>query len=343
MDGNLVPKTTPEQLAEQLYQLQKNHIKKMLLGNHAQQLQQQFLQHSFKLADHITLNQVIDLEQLTGVVNEQVFKINLAPPMLGAIGEIAQSIHQQLHTNSAPLSSFISDHQVDHWLRKILEMDHIFEYIRYRIEHTPQFRTLCAYWINQNIEYYTPESVVAFADKATAKLSVRLQNFLHLQQQKIEEKIEEKAAQLFQKQVLFLFSLPKDEYLTIGLMIWEKIKHKSISEFTAHSSPLDSEELFILIYEFWKDLRQNSSVQDIIQTCIEQFYHSFEHESLFYLFQATGLKIEDIEVEAQRFAPAILQRLDKLNLLDSMIEYFVQPFFKKSDTLNLLQSALDSE
>lgn len=313
----------------------------MLLGDQAQQLQQQFIQQSFKLSDQIKLNQVIDLEQLTGVVNDQVFKINLAPPMLGVIGEIAQSIHQQLYNNPSPLKSFISDQQIEHWLRKILEMDHVFEYIRQRIEHTPQFRTLCAYWINQNIEYYTPESFLEFADKATAKLSVRLQKFLHLQQQKIEEKIEEKAAQLFQKQVLFLFSLPRDEYLTFSLMVWERIKHKPISSFVAQSSPIDSEELFILIYEFWKDFRENTSVQTIIQTSIEQFYHSFENESLFFLFQSTGLDIKDIEQEAQRFAPAILQRLDKLNLLDGMIDYFLEPFFQHHDTLDALKNALD--
>lgn len=336
-----MPKPTTEQLVNQLYQLQKKYIKEMLLGENAQQLQQQVIQQAFKLADKITLNQVIDLEQLTGVVNDQVFKINLAPPMLTAIGEITQNIHQQLHNNPAPLSSFVSDRQIEHWLRKILEMEHVFEYIRYRIEHTPQFRALCAYWINQNIEYYTPESVLHFADKTSAKLSPRLQKFLQLQHKKIEEKIEEKAAQLFQKQVLFLFSLPQDEYLNLGLMVWEKIKHKPISEFTAHSSPLDSEEIFILIYEFWKDLRQNQSIQNIIQTCIEQFYHSFENETLFYLFQSTGLNITDIELEAQRFAPAILKRLEALDLLDPMIDYFLAPFYQQKATTDLLTQALE--
>lgn len=312
----------------------------MLLGDNAQQLQQHYLQHIFKLSDQITLNQIIDLEQLVGVVNEQVFKVNLAPPLLGTIGEITQSIHLQLRNNHAPLHTLISNQQIEHWLRKVLEMDHMFEYIRNRIENTPQFRALCAYWINQNIEYYTPESVIQVANKATAKLSKRLQKFLHLQQQKVEEKVEEKVAQLFQQQILFLFSLPKDEYLTIGLMLWNQIKHKSISEFVSQSSAVDSEEIFILIYEFWKDLRQNQSIKDIIYTGIEQFYRSFEDESLFFLFKSTGLSIEDIELEAQRFAPVIFKRLDELNVLDNILDFVLKPFFKDEDTINLLNNTL---
>lgn len=341
MDGKQVSKPTAEQLSTQLFQLQKQYFKNRLLGENSQQFHQQFVADFFKTCQRITLSQVIDLKQLIGVVEEQVYKVNLAPPMLSMIGEISQSLHLQLSLNHSPLATLISDRQVEHWLRKFLEMDHIFEYIKQRIEYTPQVRTLCAYWINQNIEHFTPAALQTFADRTTAKLSPKVQKFLNLQQQRIEEKIEEKAAQLFQKQLLFLFSLPKEEYFSLGIMIWNRIKHKPISEFAAQSSPIDMEDIFILIYEFWKDLRQNPSIRQMIQNGIEQFYHAFEDESLFYLFQSTGLKVEDIQLEAQRFAPAILTRLEELGILDLMIDYHLQPFFVQDDVLALLQNTLD--
>lgn len=342
MDGKQVSKPTAEQLSLQLFQLQKKHIKNKLLGENAQQFHQKFVADFFKTCHHITLSQVIELKQLIGVVEEQVYKVNLAPPMLSMIGEISQSLHLQLSLNHAPLATLISDRQIEHWLRKFLEMDHVFEYIKQRIEHTPQVRTLCAYWINQNIEHFTPPTLQNFADRTTAKLSPKVQKFLNLQQQRIEEKIEEKAAQLFQRQLLFLFSLPKEEYFSLGTMIWNRTKHKPISEFVSQSSPLDMEDIFILIYEFWKDLRQNPSIQQMIQNGIEQFYQAFADESLFYLFQATGLKVEDIQVEAQRFSPAILNRLEDLGILDLIIDYHLAPFFKQADVLELLQHTLEN-
>ena len=340
MDGKQVLKPTAEQLSLQLFQLQKQYFKDRLLGENAQQLHQQFVADFFKVCERITLSEVIELKQLTGVVEEQVYKVNLAPPMLSMIGEISQSLHLQLSLNHEPLSSLISDQQVEHWLRKFLEMDHIFDYIKQRIEHTPQVRALCAYWINQNIEHFTPPAVQDFADRATAKLSPKLQKFLHIQQQRVEEKIEEKAAQLFQSQLLFLLSLPKEEYFSLGVMIWKRVKHKPISEFAAQSSPLDMEDLFILIYEFWKDLRHNVSVQNMVKNGIEQFYNAFAEESLYYLFQATGLTIEDIQLEAQRFAPAIIKHLEELGMLDMIINYHLKPFFEQNDVLNLLQAHL---
>lgn len=88
------------------------------------------------------------MKQLVGVVQSQVYKINLKPALLSVIGEIAQNIHFKLNETTAPLASFASDQQIEHWIRKILELDEVFDYIRTQIEHTPQIRSLCAYWIN---------------------------------------------------------------------------------------------------------------------------------------------------------------------------------------------------
>lgn len=328
------------QLADKLYQLQKQYIKDRLLGENAQHMRQLFLQQLFQAADQMTLRQIIDLEQLTGVVQEQVFKVNLAPPMLSMIGEMTQNIHEQLRQTHTPLSSFVSEQQVEHWLRKALEMEHLFDYIQQKIKHTPQIQALCAYWINQNIERYTPEQFSLVADKATARLPRRIQIFLQEQQQKFEEKLEEKTAQLFQQQLLFLFSLPSEEYLTLGLSIWDSFKDKPIAEFAAQGSPVDSEEVFIFIYEFWKDLRQNPNVQQIIRSGIGQFYHAFADESLYYLFQSTGLKVENIQTEAERFVPAILQRLEQLGKLEQLLDNILQPFFQQAATLAAIEEHL---
>lgn len=339
----LVPKKKSAQLAEQLYKLQKAYLKNMLLGEKSQQHQQQFIEHIFKIADQITLNQVIDLQQLTGVVQEQVFKINLAPPLLSVIGEMTQNQHQQLINNHAPLKSVISDQQVEHWIRKILELENVFNYIKTYIEQTPQIRILCAYWIHQNIARFTPEPIHTLSDKTRAKLPPRIQQFIQLQQQKLEEKLEEKTAQLFQQQLLFLFSLEQEEYLALALSLWDNLKQKPISEFASKISPLDTEEIFILAYEFWKDYRHNSGVQDMIRRSIQYFYHTFENESLFYLFESTGLKVSDIQIEAQRFAPSILQRLDQLDLLDQFIDLIIAPFFQQQTTLDQIASFLDNQ
>lgn len=332
-----------QQLSQQLYALQKQYFKKRLLGKNARQYQQEFIDRMFNVADQITLNQVIDLQQLIGVVEDEVFKVNLAPPLLGVIGEMIQSQHQQLINNNTPLNSFISDQQVEHWSRKILELDNVFEYIQTRIEETPQIRALCAYWINQNIARYTPEQLHVLSERAKSKLPPGIQKFINTQQQKLEEKVEEKAAQLFQQQLLSLFSLDKDEYLTLVLSLWDTLKHKPISEFASKGSPLDMEDIFILIYEFWKDFRQNSTVQDMIRKGVEHFYRTFEHDTVYYLFQSTGLKVSDIQHEAQRFLPVVIQRLDQLDLLDQFIDLVLGPFFEQDETLQTIADFLSQD
>lgn len=327
-------------LADKLYELQKQYIKDALLSQNAKQLQIQFIDQVFQHAERIQLHQVVKLDQLIGVVQEQVYKINLAPPLLSVIGEIAQYIHSQMSQNTAPLSSFISDQQVEHWIRKILEMDSVFDFMQDKIQNTPQIRVICAYWINQNIERYAPEKLSLFTERTSAKLPPKVQLYFNQQLHKLEEKLEEKTAHLFQQQLLYLFDLPKDEYLSLALSVWQHIKQQSISEFAQHMTAIDSEEFFILSYEYWKDLRHNPQVQALIHNSIEYFYRAFADESLLYLFHATGLKISDIHLEAQRFAPDILERLERMGVLDQFITQFVQPFFHNDMTLKIIEDHL---
>jgi hypothetical protein len=339
MDGKQVSEA--QQIVDQLYRLQKQYFKDMLLGENAQQLQRERIAYFFQTSDTVTLNQIIDVEQLVGVVQSQVYKINFKPALLSVIGEIAQNIHIKLNETTAPLADFASDQQIEHWLRKILELDEVFDYIRTQIEHTPQIRSLCAYWINQNIEHFSPKNLHQVSEKTLDRLPESLQRFFHAQAQKLEEQIEIRAAQLFQQQLLFLFHLEKEEYLTLGMSLWESIKYKSVAEFTNMASPLDSEELFILSYEFWKDFRHNDTFQQIIKEGIHYFYDTFAEETIYELFLSTGLKIEDIQLEAERFAPSILKRLDELNLLDAFIDQMIQPFFQAEQTIDQVNQILN--
>lgn len=55
MDGKQVSEA--QQIVDQLYRLQKQYLKDMLLGENAQQLQRERVAHFFQIIDPITLNQ----------------------------------------------------------------------------------------------------------------------------------------------------------------------------------------------------------------------------------------------------------------------------------------------
>ncbi|SDB86351.1 hypothetical protein SAMN05421749_101504 [Acinetobacter marinus] len=329
-----------QQVLQQLHSLQKQYFKDQLLGEHAHTLQQQRIRYFFQTCETIQLKQVIDVQQLIGVVHSQVYKINLKPALLSVIGEIAQNIHRQLSQSNAPLSDFISDQQVEHWLRKILELDDIFDYLKIKIAQTPQIRSLCAYWINQNIAHFRPKHLDQVSEKTFDRLPTSVQRFVYKQAQKLEEHVEIKTAQLFQQQLLFLLNLEKAEYLSLGMSLWHSLKHSTVAEFSQMSTPLDTEEVFILSYEFWKDFRHNQTFQHIIEQGIRDFYATFADENIYTLFLATGLNIEDIQLEAERFAPSILKRLDELGLLDTIIDHMIQPFFQSEHTIDQLNQVL---
>lgn len=46
---------------------------------------------------------------------------------------------------------------------------------------------------------------------------------------------------------------------------------KKMYEFMKQLTPLDVEEFFVLIYEYWKELRQSQFMQDLILYGVEVF------------------------------------------------------------------------
>lgn len=52
-------------------------------------------------------------------------------------------------------------------------------------------------------------------------------------------------------------------------------------EFMKQLTPLDVEEFFVLIYEYWKELRQSPFMQDLILYGVEVFYDFYKDQSLF--------------------------------------------------------------
>ncbi|AZC08281.1 hypothetical protein DKE48_014415 [Acinetobacter nosocomialis] len=83
--------------------------------------------------------------------------------------------------------------------------------------------------------------------------------------------------------------------------IWEDIRHKKMYEFMKQLTPLDVEEFFVLIYEYWKELRQSQFMQDLILYGVEVFYDFYKDQSLFEVLSEIGLTETDLQTGSFTF------------------------------------------
>lgn len=342
MDGKQVSnQALAQQLAQALMLEQVQFTKKQLLNSNNNTYLQQFIHRIYQNADKILLKDVIQRQQLHAVVSKYAFELNLGAELLEFIGSVAQKIHYFILNTHITFHDLLSDESFEIWLNKVLELEHVRLHIQTYLAQNPRIQLISLQLANQILESHTP-----WLDRLrklqlhNESLGSKLLNLVQEQQHQIELKLEQQLAQAIVKQIGLVITLPNEELSEIALQIWSDLKAHPVRESFAQLSAIDVEEFFILVYEFWKELRQTAHIQAIILHVVDAFYESFAEYDLKALLSAVGLEEQDLHEEAQRFAPYLLRGLDQGDMLDMLIEALIQPFYQSDSTQQLIQRFL---
>lgn len=318
----------------------KNQLTTQLSADFFQQFIQLFLQH----APNIQLKEVVELAQIQAVVKRYAFEMQLGAGLLEFIGEIAQRLHVFSLQSSAQLQDVFSDHQFEMWLSKFLELENIRHYLNQFLKESPSIQQLCQYIATTTLQNKLPKLFTQSDDDRISESKYewqqKLKSFSHRQQQRIEQKIEESIARFIQEQLADLSLLSNDDLESLARNVWDDNKAKPLSEYTQQVTPLDVEEFFVMVYEYWKELRQSAFIQDLILYGVKVFYDFYKDESLADVFAAIGLEEADLLNEAVRFYPKVVAALDQHGVLEPIITLILKPFYDSADTLAAIEKHL---
>ncbi|KXZ66599.1 hypothetical protein AVENLUH5627_02533 [Acinetobacter venetianus] len=331
-------------LAQALMLEQVAFYKKQLTTELSAEFFQQFIQLFLQHAPNIQLNEVVELEQIQAVVKRYAFEMQLGAGLLEFIGEIAQRLHVFSLQSSAELQDLFSDQQFEMWLSKFLELENIRHYLNHFLRESPSIQQLCQYIATTTLQNKLPK-LFSQSDEDRVSSSKyewqqKLRTFSHRQQQRIEQKIEDSIARFIQEQLVDLSLLSNDDLETLARNVWDDNKSKPLSEYTKQVTPLDVEEFFVMIYEYWKELRESSYIQDLILYGVKVFYDFYKDESLADVFAAIGLEESDLQNEAVRFYPKVVAALDEHGVLEPIITLILKPFYESSQTLATIEKHL---
>ncbi len=318
----------------------KNQLTTQLSADFFQQFIQLFLQH----APNIQLKEVVELAQIQAVVKRYAFEMQLGAGLLEFIGEIAQRLHVFSLQSPAQLQDVFSDHQFEMWLSKFLELENIRHYLNQFLKDSPSIQQLCQYIATTTLQNKLPKLFThSDEDRISAskyEWQQKLKSFSHRQQQRIEQKLEESIARFIQEQLADLSLLSNDDLESLARNVWDDNKSKPLSEYTRQVTPLDVEEFFVMIYEYWKELRQSAFIQDLILYGVKVFYDFYKDESLADVFAAIGLEEADLLNEAVRFYPKVVAALDEHAVLEPIITLVLKPFYDNAGTLATIEKHL---
>lgn len=330
------------QLAQALLLEQVHYFKSQLCAEHSSEYLQHLSHLIFQSLQQLKLHQVIDMQQLEMVVRRYAFEMQLGADLLEFIGEISKQIYLSALKSPSTLNDLVSDQQFDIWLAKFLELDNIRLYFNTFLRHSPAIKQLCHFIATSAIHHKLPRFLQpASSNESSTTLQARwqqnLKSFSHKHQQRIEQKIEDYLARLIQQQLAELSVLSNDDLEDLLRTLWDDVKDKTVYEYISKINPLDIEEFFVLVYEYWKELRQQPFIQNLVLRGVEVFYEFYRDDTLQDLFYGIGLDEQDIYTEVQRFYPKLIRVLDREGLLEPLLVNVLSPFYARSETLSLIE------
>ena len=329
-------------LAQALMLEQVQFFKQQLSIKNSPVYFQQFIQLFMQHADEIKLHEVVELEQLQAVVKRYAFEMQLGAGLLEFIGEIAQRIYLSAMESPVELQDLVSDYQFEMWLSKLLEMEHISHYLNQFLRTSPSVQQLCQYIATSTLEQKLPKFLtISEVNQYNFEWQYKLKKFSFLQQQRLEQKLETWIAGFIHEQLTELSLLSAEDLESLVRHIWEDLRHKKMHEFMKQLTPLDVEEFFVLIYEYWKELRQSKFMQDLILYGVEVFYDFHKDQSLLEVLSAIGLNESDLQTEALRFYPKVMDAFNQHGILEPLLKALLEPFYQSPQTLELIQQHID--
>ena len=330
-------------LAQALLLEQVQFYKKQLTTEFSDYTFRPFIQLFLQHAPHIQLKDVIELEQIQAVVKRYAFEMQLGSGLLEFIGEIAQKIYLFSLQSPIQLQDLLSDYQFEIWLTKLVELDNIRTDINQFFKSSPSIQQLCQYiatttlhsTLSKHFTYINTQSPTS-----KYEWQQKLKRFSQQQQQRIEQKIEESLAKFIQEQLANLSLLSNADLESLIRTIWEDHKTRTLAEYTRQITSLDVEEFFVMLYEYWKELRQSPFLQDLVLYGVKVFYDFYQDKSIVEVLSAIGIEETDLYNEAKRFAPQILAALNEHQVLEPLLTMILKPFYQCTETLTVIEQHL---
>ena len=326
----------------------KNTIAEALLEAHVQFMLQQFEGKALRPriekevdallgdAERIQLKDVVSREAVKETVRVYAVKLELNAGIPELVADIAHRLHaHQIHTRTR-LSDLLSDQQFGEILDKLLEMKELRTRLLDESVGNPIYSALAADIVYHGIKGYLTQNKLT-GNIPGARAAMKLgKSMMNRAAPKLEGAIEERLkgyvsrniqSTLSESRRFLLDRFNEASIREAALDVWEQIKHSKVSLFRDYLRGSDIEDFFVIGYEYWHQLRKSDWYVTLIDAGVDGFFDRYDDSSLGEILEEIGISRDMILADAMRFAPKLIEGLNKRGLLEPMVRRNLQDFY----------------
>lgn len=317
-----------------------------LSGKPLQHLLETEIDHALVDAEKITLNEAVTRDMIKDTVRVYAVELELSGAIPELVGDIARSLYTNAVHETTTLNELLPDGIFAEFVDKILEMREMREWIVHEAVANPVYSALVSDVVLEGVRDYAHHNASRARQIPGAAQAVRLgQSLLGAALPAIEETLEENLRKYIRKSLqnilnrsenFLLDHFNEDMIRELAFGVWDMIKERPVADFKNAVTSLDVEEIFVIAYEAWRELRLTPFYSAMIDNGIDSFFDKYGDSSLRELLDEMGITRGIALREAMRFAPPVLAMLKKKKLLEPVIRRNLEDFYQSAAVTRIL-------
>ncbi|MGH3518068.1 MAG: hypothetical protein ACRDQ7_11755 [Haloechinothrix sp.] len=342
-------KTEPTDLANRLLDAQVEFILTEVSGDRLAEVVARDVDDLLAVAETTVVADLVDREQVKATTYKILDQAGGSVVIEPMVADIADAIYQLTANDEHHLGEVIDRDQVQELVRKVISMRHLHEEVLRRLTESPVVATVASWFVTklvsdvmqQNREFAERvpgvASLLSVGERAANR--VRGATSRHLDQ--FVGDMAGKGAQLALRRVstAIRHTMREAPLHDAAMEVWDLHAEDKISGLKNYLNQDDLRELASIGYEIWLILRNTDYFRELLGAGIDVFFDSYGSHQVSALLTELGLSRDDLVTEVQRYAPAVVEALNKDGQLAELIRRRLEPFFHSDTVLRMLAAA----
>ncbi len=338
-------KKTKLKPVEALLEAHVAFVVEQLGGVQLQPLIETLLDTALEDARDLKLEQMVTRDMIKATARTYAIELDLQGGIPELIGDIARALHAHPVHERTRLADLISQRRFEDLLDHVLALKSIRRRLVGELIASPLYERIASDLLYNGIrDYLARSSLPAGIPGAASALKLgravvkrATAGFEDAMEDGLKRHIGRSVGSVSQKTAQSLLDGEHDDALReVALDSWQRLRELRIGELREDLSALDVEELFVTLYECWKELRGTDFIDSMIGTGIDTFFDKYGEASLADLLEDLGVDRALMLREGLRFGPHVLAQLRAAGKLEPAVRRMLEPFYRSGKVEKIL-------
>ncbi|EKF74528.1 hypothetical protein A11A3_07875 [Alcanivorax hongdengensis A-11-3] len=325
-----------QEIAERLLDGLLDHLCERLTPAQLEGVITQELDYLLAQSDRFSLSQLVSVEQVQTTARKYAVQMDISGAIPELVGDMVERFYDHGIQGQRQIGEVLDESAVEAFLDKLLEIPLSQHGVAW-LGRNPVLLAVLAGGAQMGVKTVLHQSLPA---PLRAQLLKRLPpRWLASLELRLQEWLLRRTEQLLSDPYLYRDD-NLEELRDLVLVAWQDFAQRPVAELRELISSEDIQELFVIVFEYWRELRHSDYFNSLLDTGVQAFFDKYGDSTPGELLAELGISREMMLDDALRFAPPILAVLQREGLVREWLRRQLGPYFASESALAILEEGL---